>query len=1205
MNFKETYNRENYIKFFRDNLLPEDFEVNIENIELDFPSKHFTKVTLLGKSEELDLGVYEVKHDSANDARNSLSIDAFKLVNKYEQNNILILFVPKNPDNYRLSIISSITEFDNKGINLIKTRSNIKRYSYFLGKGAKVRTPEHYLFGKITNRVIDIEDLKNRFSVDVVVKEFFNKYKTQYQKFVDYLVVSNFRTVFFNNNDKAIRDFVKKMMGRIIFLYFLQKKGWLGASSEEYNDGDKNFMNNFWENSGKGEAFYSVHLAKLFFEGLNLNNRDHDLFELPNGKKVKVPFLNGGLFEEEKTEFRNLTFPPELMEELFKFLGEYNFTIDENDPYEQEVGIDPEMLGHIFENLLEDNKDKGAYYTPKEIVQYMTQESLIDYIKTGFEKNSIDLSDSENASIENLVKHKDIINLVSDLEPTHEQLLDSHNQSKLIKKYGPILNQLLDEVKICDPAIGSGAFPMGMLNEIYQCKLAIDNSLTSSERANVKKHIIENSIYGVDIEKGAVDIARLRFWLALVIEEERPCTLPNLDYKIVVGNSLLSTFENENIIIDWNLKSAGTGKMIAADMRKKLKELTIKQKEFFTSADKSKLKQDIRNLKIEILEKNIAFYQKNFHKNSVQQTEMYSKNAVKKVTNKIEAISFGRLLERLKTLKYFQEKDFNHFDWKLDFPEILNPEIAGDNPGFDIVIGNPPYLRIQGIKKDNSKLAETLSKTYESATGSYDLYSVFTEKALELTKESGILNFIMPVKWTNAAFGKGLRKLVSKRNAANRIISFGAYQVFNASTYTGLHWFKRDSKHLKYVELDKNLKSNIELKNYLYSLDNFSYSETSNSKIDESQWTLTDRATSKIIDLLSKQSKTIDSCFERIFQGIATSKDDVYFLFNCTENEHTITGYSKHLGETIEIEKGLLKPLLKGNDVHRYERLNTNKYVLFPYQLLKEGGKDKAIPYTEDDIKTLFPLGHEYILNCEDAIKGREKGRLSNDSTWFRYIYPKNLVLFQNEKLMAPDISLGGNFTYDKEGEFYSTTTIYGYIKRKETKEDYRFFMAILNSKLMWWFLVNTGTTLANGYFRFKPDYLKPFPIPELKNLEIENAFIRLVDYITFLKSLPEGQQINEYVPNSHIIGIFEELVDAMVFELYFPNQMAEANISFINHVQETIVPLPWNEIESKEKGSMVHTVYQMLRTDNNILRNNIKLLDIRLESIIKPIKSI
>jgi type I restriction-modification system DNA methylase subunit len=267
-------------------------------------------------------------------------------------------------------------------------------------------------------------------------------------------------------------------------------------------------------------------LEPLFFGILNTKPEGRkQIFEQYNWDMAllkeweSIPYLNGGLFERDKEDEPESKFPADYFKRLFQFFSEYNFTIDENDPNDAEVGVDPEMLGKIFENLLEDNKDKGAFYTPKEIVRYMCQESLIAYLET-------------NTSI----AADKLRNFV--LSP-EESVVDIPQQKR------PKLIEALQNVKICDPAIGSGAFPMGLLNELLRCREALSSE--HYDRAELKKSIIQNNIYGVDIEKGAVDIARLRFWLSIVVDEDTPSPLPNLDYKIMQGNSLIESFEGVDL----------------------------------------------------------------------------------------------------------------------------------------------------------------------------------------------------------------------------------------------------------------------------------------------------------------------------------------------------------------------------------------------------------------------------------------------------------------------------------------------------------------------------------------------------------------------------------------------------------------------------------------------------------------------------------
>ena len=417
-------------------------------------------------------------------------------------------------------------------------RENItsaKRFSYILGdEQGQYKTPIERL-GKVAekNGRFKLSDLKDAFSVDALSKEFFDEYHRHYDIIINELKGQGFEGA-------TIHDYVKKMMGRIVFLHFLQKKGWL-------ND-DTNFMqSSFVNHKDCQDDFLEKILEPLFFGFLNTRKEErtkvfdnHPYWDKRLlSKWGNIPYLNGGLFEQDEVDKLNIRLPRSTFDKLFSFLASYNFTVDENDPDDAEVGVDPEMLGKIFESLLEDNKAKGAFYTPKEIVRYMCKESLIAHLAT-----QIDKSQSEQ-------KEKSDSSDGSDCDKYIRAFVETHEMQPELEPYREALDTALREVKICDPAIGSGAFPMGLLNELWRCREALSQSERKEQkessdcgkRSLLKKEIIENNIYGVDIEKGAIDIARLRFWLSIVVDAEEPEPLPNFDYKFMQGNSLIESFE--------------------------------------------------------------------------------------------------------------------------------------------------------------------------------------------------------------------------------------------------------------------------------------------------------------------------------------------------------------------------------------------------------------------------------------------------------------------------------------------------------------------------------------------------------------------------------------------------------------------------------------------------------------------------------------
>ena len=503
--------------------IPKEFPINNEKI------KKFRQIGSVRLNDGKNLALFELLlADTVNIQRNRVELnnEISKYIDQEQIHGVLSVF-EQGTDDYRFTFSARSTEFDEEESDFVQKKTDTKRYTYVLGKNESCKTPADRFYKLSENKSeVDINAIQNAFSVEQLSKEFFDKYKKQFEKFWKYIASKEeYKGVFINGQGERevkIRNFTKKLLGRIVFLHFLQKKGWMGCPEQElWGAGDKKFMQNLFKDFTNKEQFHSKCLVELFYNTLNAK-RDDQLFSCEGLESVlnnsKVPYLNGGLFDSDKVESKKIDFPVSYFEDLFDFFGQYNFTIDENDPNDHEVGIDPEMLGHIFENLLEDNKDKGAFYTPKVIVQYMCQESLIEYLATKLEAET---SGEVKQAIEDLIRNR-LAEDISDLD--------------LVE---PIAQALFD-VKICDPAIGSGAFPMGILNVIYQVINALyylqpdsvarvwNISDTQWQPHLVKKNIIQHSIYGVDIESGAVDIARLRFWLALVVDEVEPLPLPNL-----------------------------------------------------------------------------------------------------------------------------------------------------------------------------------------------------------------------------------------------------------------------------------------------------------------------------------------------------------------------------------------------------------------------------------------------------------------------------------------------------------------------------------------------------------------------------------------------------------------------------------------------------------------------------------------------------
>ena len=694
MNYKEViesrYNRQKWQLLLHDifgskvDFWENPYEITT-NSQLSKKTLWLGTITL---SDGETISVYEVElTDTVDIERNRRGIRDMLLTDWRNNGNAgaFMFCYRKNESVLRFSYVSEAWTFADNG-TYQKESTDAKRFTYLLGEGHRSRTAIQQ-FEKLKASSQKLKDLTKAFSVDAVSDMFFDEYKKNYEDIIQFItgkrmvkvnnkweeqvkndpceyIMQEFAA--FANPEKAVRDYVKKLMGRLVFLQFLQKKGWLGVrAGEPWGTGDSEFIQNLFAQTADKDHFIDNVLESLFND---LNSEDKR--KLP---QYRTPYLNGGLFERDASDETNFPLPARYMQQMLDFFSSYNFTIDENDPDDAEVGVDPEMLGRIFENLLEDNKDKGAFYTPKEIVTYMCRESLIAYLQT-------DVDD----------------------EPTKEairQFVTTHNATTL-GNIADDIDQRLKDVKICDPAIGSGAFPMGLLKELFLCRTVLEG-ISQHQAAEIKKHIIQQNIYGVDIERGAVDIARLRFWLSLIVDEETPQALPNLDFKIMQGNSLLEQYKGVDL---------STMTEITTD-----KQGVVQLTWFDNQLDVLRL-----NLR-EMLAK---YYNCTNHNEKTQLRASIINNVKQQLKEQSINVDFSNL----------DLSGNNQFMlWHTWFYDVFS------KGGFDIVIGNPPY----GANID-AYISLYEKRFPDTSHGFKDIYKYFFDFSLKAISTKGILSFITP-----------------------------------------------------------------------------------------------------------------------------------------------------------------------------------------------------------------------------------------------------------------------------------------------------------------------------------------------------------------------------------------------------------------------------------------------------------------------------
>ena len=525
------------------------------------------------------------------------------------------------------------------------------------------------------------EAIAEAFNVEPVTKEFFQTYRWLFEEAKEQI------TGFTPAEEEQKHLFTQTLFNRLMFVYFLSRKGWLKF------DGNTDYLKALWTNYDPKAStgnFYLTRLRTLFFNGLN----NPDAGNLPEYEKAligEVPFLNGGLFEEtDLDKHKNIEIPDETIGHILADLFDrFNFTVMESTPYDVEVAVDPEMLGKVFEELVTGRHDSGAYYTPRPVVSFMCREALKGYLEgkeTGLDADAI------------------------------TRFVDEHDTSGISLIGAPRVSEALSDVTVVDPACGSGAYLLGIMQELIELQTILYNIGVDAKKIyDLKLEIIQRNLYGVDIDEFAVNIAMLRMWLSLAIdyEGEKPEPLPNLDFKVICGDSLLGPDPSAGVEVQGTLgQDAGQmqrlGRLKADYMRASL------------GPDKERLKKDIENAEREVRE-------------SLGGT----------------GVAGGTV------------------DWRVEFVEVF-----AANRGFDIAIANPPYVQLQ---KDGGRLG-TIYKDcgYATFTRTGDIYQLFYERGCQVLKPSqGLLTYITSNSWMKAEYGKSTRRYLSEKQTPLLLLELG------------------------------------------------------------------------------------------------------------------------------------------------------------------------------------------------------------------------------------------------------------------------------------------------------------------------------------------------------------------------------------------------------------------------------------------------
>ena len=1069
------YNRGDFADFLTD-FLPDDFEPAEEKIYFEYIN--IEEGLKLGSVESLGLDVFEFRTKSNRDPRVILTKEVVSFMKKCGYNqNALVVFYSAESHSWRLSLITSDYEVVNGKVKPLY--SNPRRFSFKLGEGCKKHTPESMLSKKINS----FDELKKRFDIEVVTKQFyqelFNWYEwaceivtfpvgdTNKNKKGDYNVHQSRE----NNELNLIR-----LITRLMFIWFIKQKDLIPSWIFDENELQKILIDFDPKSKDKGN-YYNAIIQNLFFATLNKkieerafaddksisknrqfgvknfyrDNKDSTFFKENNDQVIErfkpVPFLNGGLFEcldrlvDDKENKKNIevfidgfsrepawmAFIPNMLfwqeddgkhEGLIHLLNRYNFTVEENSPADVQVALDPELLGKVFENLLgaynpetseTARKDSGSFYTPREIVGFMIDESIKDYLSKNVKSiTSDELTLLFDDNIENF---------------------ENSNKTEIVSS--------LKRIEILDPACGSGAFPMGALQRIVHL-IQKCGGVSSEESAlySLKLELIEKCLYGVDIQPIAVQICKLRFFISLICEQEKTDSvednygfnpLPNLETKFVAANTLIGKKKKGEPSLFDNSEIDGIKSDLQINRHKHFNAKTAESKARYRKEDMI-LRQKLADL--------------------LAKDSMYTQEDARQLAS------------------------WNPYDQNGQSCFFDSGWMFGIKDGFDIVIGNPPYIQLQ---KSSGKLANLYeSQNFKTYAKTGDVYCLFYEKGCSLLNDSGRLCFITSNKWMRAGYGEKLRDFFAKNTNPKLLIDFAGVRVFESATVdTNILLFEKSNNVGKTMAcVAKNL-----TKNDLNNLSLFVQQNGTECDFTSSaSWVILNPIEQSIKQKIEKIGIPLKDWDINIYRGILTGFNDAFIISE--EKRKEILANCLDEDEKKRTDE-LIRPILRGRDIRRYGYEWGGLYLINSHN----GVKEKGIPRI--DVEKDYPAIKKHLDEYWDKIEKRsDKGdtpyNLRNCAYMEEFNKPK--IVYPDIMRLPKDKLKMGQYPYfyfDEKGFFPEATLFI------MTGENLYTIFNFLCSDIGFFIFTKyyMGPVFDNTGFRYKKEYLQELPVPILHNV--------------------------------------------------------------------------------------------------------------------------
>lgn len=938
--------------------------------------------------------------------------------------------------------------------------------------------------------LLDVSRLwQHQFSVERVTTKFYQEYADVRDRIAKALLDHNQdHPVVKSFSQEEARAWATRQMGRVLFLWFLQAKQWLG---EPGGMGSVTYLLDLWNKreDTKEEEYYRGILAPMFFDAMatgSSSRGEHPVLGF-------VPYLNGGLFRRSALEDRihdagEVSLPDEVFDPnseneegqkqtLLGLLSRYRFTTRESTPDDQSVDPDPELLGRVFENLYQGDErhDTGTYYTPREIVHFMCRETLDGYLRdaTGVEQSKLD------------ALRQEAVGSRDEFQPLHDIPADA-------------LIDALETVRVCDPAVGSGAFLLGAIQEMVALRRGI---LFSKQRyvepdelyrtvSEWKRRIIENSLYGVDINPEAVEICRLRLWLSMVLDMDEPpepnsnWALPNLDFQIVAGDSLVDRVAGVTFKESWPTPK---DLQLGMDLQYKLQRLETniaqRRREFEGTHRNPKRLRELRDLiardQREIVRLHLAVALEKAEAELQGLLEAMEEGA-RRITKTALKRAEGLIDRTRSLLDNMESTDFalvqKPFLWPVAFPEVLR---EGDpNAGFDIVLANPPYVRQEKLDpEDQNSYKEAFPEVH---TGMADILVYFYARALQILRPGGWLSFITSNKFMRAGYGAGTREHLPASMHIQRVIDFGDLPLFEANgkpiaAYPSVLVSRRSDDTaghtLRVADLSvpirkelSNAKLKVNTENVRGVLEDLGgllvNAETGDFPqvlLKKERWILEDPVLVRLFERSMDQGTPLSEFVKgRIYYGVKTGRDKAFVIDQAKRDE---------LIEDDPRSAEVIKPWLRGKDIKRWKADWAGLYVIF----MRHGVDIDRYPAVKEHLswwrKELEPK----------ASTGQPgPGRKPGEYQWYEI---QDTVAYYDE-LANPKIIFNrfidsAKFAYDMSG-LYHNDACYFAIPPSPS------MAAIVNSTVGWWLLSNLCTALQNGYLQVFIQFLEQLPIPHL-----------------------------------------------------------------------------------------------------------------------------